>query len=194
MKSLKDYIVSKDKISAMRRRVKDHISRVQHFYELMCITGLIPDNARNDSEIKKHDSDKFEPENLRRQALRFIADRTPEMDDEITAVVREHIRNNPHHFEYWGGPKCDQFSTNIDCSSMPDKYLYEMLADWASTAEEKGNTVGYFYDKHAGKKFKFSERQDKIIRECAEYLDKNIQPSMKRKYSEVYVDPSKIEH
>ena len=75
---------------------------------------------------------------------------------------------------------------------MPVKYLYEMLSDWASTAEEKGNTIIEFYDSNLGSKFLFSKEQDKTIRECIEFLDKAIDPKRKRQYSEVYVDPSKI--
>lgn len=194
MKSLKNYIKQKgDEVSVMRQRVKDHIDRVQYSYKVMCDNGLIPDKFRNDDEIKIHDKDKFEPNNLKRQALRFIKDRTPEMNQQITDVVREHIKNNPHHFEHWGGERCDQFSNNIDCSSMSMKYVYEMLADWASTAEENGNTVTSFYEDNVGSKFNFSKEQNAVIRECAKLLDKHIDPSLKRSYSEVYADPSKIQ-
>lgn len=193
MKSLKEYIGTQDNIKLMKKRVEDHIDRVKYFYGLMIEEGLIPSEYQNKKEVENHDQDKFEEKNLRRQALRFEKNRNKEIDNEITEVVREHIKNNPHHFEHWGGEGCDQFSNNIDCSSMPMKYVYEMLADWASTAEEKGNTVTSFYEDHVGSKFNFSEEQDAVIRECAKFLDKHIDKSLKRTYSKVYVNPSKIQ-
>ena len=195
MKGLKEYITESKhpkEESAMYKRVKDHIARVIHFYKILVEAGKVPKYEDRMGEVLKHDMDKLKPENIRRQALRFLSERSKEDDKEITEVVREHIKSNPHHFEYWGKPEDDQLSTHVHCEKMPFAYMYEMLADWAATAEEHGNTVLSFYEDNVGKRYHFSGRQDELIRKCAAVLDNYIDPAMKRTYSSVYIEPSTL--
>lgn len=195
MKDLKEYITEgrhPKEEAAMYKRVKDHIARVIHFYKILVETGMVPRYEDRMGDVLKHDMDKLKPENIRRQALRFLSERSKEDDREITEVVREHIKSNPHHFEYWGKKEDDQFSQHVHCEKMPFAYMYEMIADWAATAEEHGNTVLSFYEGNAGKRFHFNSRQDKLIRKCAAVLDNHIDPAMKRTYSSVYIEPSTL--
>lgn len=129
--------VSNEVLKKVTQRTKDHITRVKHFYKLLANAGIIgPEYVRS---ISTHDSDKLEPENLRRQALRYCTDpdeMTDEIEEQIQDVVREHVKSNKHHCEYWGSG--DHRTKGMDCTKMPLTYVYEMMADWAATAEERG--------------------------------------------------------
>ena len=173
--------------AAMKRRVTDHINRVIFFYQQLLDNGYIPEKDQRLDEVLQHDKDKLKPANLKAQALRFLANPTPEEKERIEQVVRTHIKTNPHHFEFWGTPAQEHHSSNIHCENVPDEYLYEMIADWQATAEERGNPLLEFYEANQGSRFIFSKRQDEIIHRCARFLEKFRGPA--RTYAEVYVEP-----
>ena len=149
---------------------------------------MIPEDDLTD--INNHDKDKLLPKNLKRQALRFKSSLTKDEENQINAVIREHVRNNPHHCEYWGVYGQDHLSTNIHCENMPDISLYEMIADWHATAEEKGNSVMEYFNKVNGKRYIFSKRQQDIIKNCAKQLSSFFDIGRKRQYSDTYIDPA----
>ena len=118
--------IPEDILEKVTQRTKDHIARVKYFYRLLS-KDYIPFNYYNGSEVIFHDEDKLEPENLRRQALRYCYtpdELTPEIEKEIQDVVREHVKSNKHHCEYWSDG--DHTTKNMDCSDMPMNYIYEM--------------------------------------------------------------------
>ena len=178
----------------IKRRILDHIKRVKYFYKKMIEGGIIPKKDENLSEVNKHDSDKLKPRNLERQAKRFTADgtMTPGDEDDIYQVIREHVKSNPHHCEYWGSASQDHMSNGIHCEKMPDKYLYEMMSDWASTAEERGTKIKDWYDLCViqRKRWFFSDRQKEIMLKCMDFLQGYVEPGMKRDYGRKYIDPA----
>lgn len=188
MKKFSEYIFESSLESKMKQRIKDHIERVKFFYNKMVELGIIPE--KDITDISLHDKDKLLPKNLKRQALRFKTERTEEDTQQINAVIREHVKSNPHHCEYWGVYGQDHLSTNIHCENMPDISLYEMIADWHSTAEEKGNTVMEYFNDVNGTRYIFSKRQQEIIKECCKKLETFFDKDRKREYSSVYIDPA----
>lgn len=51
-------------------------------------------------------------------------------------AIDQHINNNPHHPEYWGG---------ID--NMPGLYIFEMVADWSAMSREfRNNLLDWFLE------------------------------------------------
>lgn len=183
------YEASVDKIAVCRKRVKDHIDRVKYFYKLLVASGQIPLNCIDTARVQQHDADKLEPENLRRQALRFseTGEFTEKDKDDINQVVIEHIKSNPHHCEYWGAG--DHRTVGMDCSKMEETYLYEMAADWAATSEEKGGNLVDWAEKHINTRWKFDEWQVDILKDACTYLQDYIKPELKRDYGLTYVDP-----
>ena len=139
-------------VEICKKRVMDHIARVKFFHKKLVEAGVIPEKDIDFDRISKHDADKLEPYNLKRQACRFTKTGTvtPEQKEAANDVIREHIKKNPHHSEFWGAPSDDQFSTNIDCTKTPDTYMYELAADWMATAEERGTKCIDWYNKHVG--------------------------------------------
>ena len=187
-------MLNKNIISICKKRTGDHILRVKHFYSLMVRNHFIPDEYVNFSEVMHHDDDKLKQHNLRRQALRFSKDGNFSDEDrkEINNVIREHVKSNPHHCEYWGEKDEDHLSTRIDCTAMPLKYIYEMIADWAATAEEHGTKIIDWYDKCVLRQHRwiFSREQIQTILECISYLQPRIDPMLKRDYGLTYIDPA----
>ena len=189
MKNFSEFIIESSLVNKMKQRIEDHIERVQYFYDTLIDLDLIPKADQNAKEVAKHDQDKLKKENLERQALRFKANTTPEEIDKINAVIREHVKSNPHHCEYYGTASQDHRSTHINCMGMPAKHLYEMLADWAATSEEKGNTILEYYYDVEGTRYLFADWQKEIIEEIATVLEQYKDNNLKRKYSKVYLDP-----
>lgn len=163
-----------------KQRVQDHIKRVQYFYGLLINNGKIPVEEINLEGIINHDKDKLEEKNMLRQALRYKENLTVEEMRQIHDVVMEHIKSNPHHCEYWG--EGTYASKGIDCTRMTDIYLYEMCADWASTAEELGTGLLNWCNKVINEKFMFTEYQVKKIMDCCTFLENYIEESRKRDY------------
>lgn len=172
----------KNVVVTCRTRTFDHIKRVKYFYNVLVESGQIPIEDIDIKRVMKHDADKLKPNNLRRQALRYCADRelTQQELKDIDAVVMEHIKTNPHHCEYWG--KGDYTSTGINCRNMEDTYIYELCADWAATAEEKGNSLMDWCNKVMNNKFMFNEHQTELIYSLCDFLKDYIDPSLKRDY------------
>lgn len=197
MKSFYEFINEKELLDpeeATRQRCIDHIDRVKYFYMKLIEGGLVPVKDMNRDEVAKHDSDKLKPENIRRQSLRMTTNGTLSAKDkkDVYEVIREHVKSNPHHCEYWGREDEDHMSKNVDCSKMPDKYIYEMMADWASTAEERGTKIIDWYELCVNKerRWLFTEHQKDIMLECIEYLQTLIEPEKKRNYGFKYIDPA----
>ena len=193
--NFKEYLMeSSDAIADIKTRIEDHIKRVKYFYKKLISEGMIPKSDINLSEVNRHDADKLKPKNLERQAKRFTVNGTmnPGDEEDIYQVIREHVKSNPHHCEYWGSSSQDHMSNGIHCEKMPDKYLYEMMADWAATAEEKGTKIKDWYDLCVTqrKRWIFSEHQKEIMLKCMDCLQKFIEPGMKRDYGRKYVDPA----
>ena len=111
-------------VEICKKRVIDHIKRVKFFYRKLVEAGVIPEKDIDFDRIAKHDADKLEPYNLKRQACRFTKTGTvsPEQKEAANDVIREHVKKNPHHGEFWGAPSDDQFSTNVDCTKT--RYIY----------------------------------------------------------------------
>ena len=175
-------ILEANELSKMKQKVENHIQRVIFFYKKMLQLGLIPKEDQNLDEVLKHDQDKLLPSNLKKQAKRLQDKISNDDYKDISDVVGKHIKTNPHHLEYWddnAGFWCD----SVNVSKMPDKYLYEMIADWHATAEEKGNSV-IDYMENMSWKFHFTKEQKKTIKKCAKALAPYIDTSFEMHYDD----------
>ena len=197
IKTFKDFLNENTQTPAvdfMRQRVQDHIDRVKYFYNKLLEGGMIPEEDNIQAIVARHDEDKLELKNLEKQALRFKdqSSISPEVKAEIDGVVRDHVKTNPHHCEFWGKPDEDHNTFGIHCEKMPDKYIYEMMADWAATAEEKGNEIRNWYDLcvNEKKRWYFNAHQKDIMEKCMDYLQQFIDPTKERVYLNKIVDPA----
>lgn len=84
-----------------------------------------------------HDLSKFLPSEFIPYTKYFYIDKQ-KYNDEFEIAWRLHYTRNKHHWNYW----------NIDgdkCFVMPDKYIYQMIADWNGMSRKFGGTSQQFY-------------------------------------------------
>lgn len=75
------------------------------------------------------------------------------------AALLQHIKNNPHHPEYWD---------NI--SNMPRVYIAEMICDWHARSHEFGTDLRSFIKDTASKKFDFP-LQGRVYKDIKYFVD-----------------------
>lgn len=99
---------------------------------------------------------------------------------EAERAVAHHVKINEHHPEYWDRSITEKNFDNenpkpVDCSKMPDSAIVEMACDWSAVAIKKNLSLYGFFEKNVGKgkRFEFSERQIKLIKECLDRI-KNV--------------------
>ena len=79
--------------------------------------------------------------------------------DLFKAALLNHVHNNPHHPEYWGG-----------IENMPKVYLAEFVCDTHARATEFGTNIRDWIKETATKKFGFVV-QGKVYKEVKYFLD-----------------------
>ncbi len=142
------------------KRTKEHIDRVQKY------------GAKISCDYNTHDASKLT--HLLNGYQLFMKPReelTEEEEVALDVVTYIHIRNSPHHPEYWTSTSLKGFTRVnptpngiIDASEMPEAYLQEMCADWCAMSEEFGtNTPFEWFQKVNGIRWYFTTKQQKII-------------------------------
>lgn len=94
-----------------------------------------------------------------------------DIKEKMTKATEHHVKNNTHHPEY----HTDQVNTinhdnrdappetMIDATEMPDLNIAEMVSDWLAMAEEKGTNPLTWADKNVNIRWKFNDKQKKLI-------------------------------
>lgn len=142
-----------------KERLLNHIKAVNHYAAKL---GL---------EYPYHDKSKldmlFEP-----YSLWMKPNKTEEETKMLDQATLIHIRNAPHHPEYWTDTSLEGFTRQnytpkgpIDATDMPDECIVEMVCDWQAVAHEKGNTAEEWFKKVNGSRWIFSEHQQYLIKE-----------------------------
>ena len=103
--------------------------------------------------------------------------RTEQENEVLDTVTLIHIKNSPHHPEYWTDTDLTGWTRSnftpsgpIDCSQMPEECIVEMVCDWHATGEEKGNTCLDWYNKVNGVRWVFTPEQQQLISQLIEEL------------------------
>lgn len=83
----------------------------------------------------KHDASKYSEEEYTAYANYHHPEGDEPTEEQKLAydyAVLHHIHNNPHHWQYWA--LLDEKDEDRKLLPIPDKYIKEMIADWASFA------------------------------------------------------------
>ncbi len=100
----------------------------------------------------------------------------PEMDSFMRWASFSHVTNNSHHPEAWDiesatiMEKSKENEQMIDATKMPEIDIIEMCCDWASVGAEKGNSPQSWFKLKNGKKWKFTQDQEKLIEKTLDDL------------------------
>lgn len=81
--------------------------------------------------------------------------------DELELAIRQHVRTNSHHPEYWGG-----------FANMPEIAVAEMVCDWYARGQEFGSGLREWIANHAVEKFQIDleSEQYKWVQKFVELL------------------------
>ena len=102
-----------------------------------------------------------------------------DLEEQMHKATLHHITTNSHHPEYWVKEEATLNDKDrdkpageaLDCTGMPEVDLAEMLADWASMGQEKGNTAKSWANKNVNIRWKFTDKQKDLIYELIEVVD-----------------------
>lgn len=107
-------------------RYIQHRIAMKYAYEFMDVYDVIPEGVNKtklEMQLMEHDISKYSPEEYAEMSW------TPE-------AKLHHIRQNPHHWEYW---VCPGYNGKLETVEMPMNYVIEMVCDWWSKSWETGN-------------------------------------------------------
>ena len=114
---------------------------------------IIPmDGVDYELNIRYHDFSKSSPEEYDAYDRYYSNNKinAKAVVDAFNKARLHHIRNNPHHYEYWA--MIDNRSGQIITIDMPYQYIVEMVCDWWSFGFRNNNLYEVFlwYEKHKG--------------------------------------------
>jgi len=94
------------------------------------------------------------------------------MKEKMNQASEHHVHSNKHHPEYWSDEKetinredRDVVKKLIDATKMPEIHVASLVADWCAMSEEKSSNPKDWADKNIGKRWKFDDKQTKLIYE-----------------------------
>lgn len=99
----------------------------------------------------------------------------------LTQATSHHVKNNPHHPEYWVSDNTNMplinptnrnkpLSKALDCTKMSTPYIFCMAADWVAMSIEKSNSPFEWYDKNVNVRWLFTSEQTALLHTILEYL------------------------
>jgi hypothetical protein len=78
--------------------------------------------------------------------------------EQLDLAVRQHVRTNTHHPEYWGG-----------IENMPEIAVAEMVCDWYARGQEFGTSLRDWINTQATDRFKIDRKE-----EYSRWIDKYV--------------------
>ena len=156
-------------------RTNRHIHLVQKAAQN--IVDAYPEFSDLLKEVEHHDDSKLE-EPERTPYIDITWKKKPGVEkskptEKENQATLHHIKNNPHHPEYWlpDKTKGNLSSTNrddsiecVDASNMSDLAVAEMVSDWQAMSEELGtNTAREWFNDVKDVRWHFSPHQEELI-------------------------------
>ena len=172
------------------KRTNKHIKSVQDYCEK--IADYDPERfGKLVDQAKDHDASKFKDPEIEPYVYVTWGYKCKDdnvdweapvgMDEKMNDATTHHVLKNSHHPEYHAGEDSDVINKEdrdnpvrdkiIDGTKMPDLDIAEMVADWCSVSEERGNHPKDWADKNVNKRWKFTDKQKDLIYELIEILE-----------------------
>lgn len=154
----------KDSINEYLKYLDEHIETVNTCFRIL----------RGGNIDLNHDLSKFEPVEFYPYLRHFYPYDDMETDkfseDEYEQAWLHHIHHNEHHWNYWVLVDSD----GVVPLEMPQSYVYEMIADWASFAfrSKKPDELQKWYDKNKDKMKLHSNTRKEVERLVPEMVEK----------------------
>jgi hypothetical protein len=93
-----------------------------------------------EDQLKIHDLSKLSPDEFEGYVRYFNGDKD---EQKFAYAWLHHIRNNPHHWQYWRFPyeySLEGSDVINNALPMPEHYVREMVADWMGASKAYQNT------------------------------------------------------
>jgi len=166
LKNIDDITITEDLRQAFIERTKNHIR-------------LVNDFARKiGKEYPNHDASKLN-DLLEPYSLFLKKNKTQAEEELLDLATIIHIKNSPHHPEYWTDTNIEGFTRKnpnphgiIDATDMPDEALEEMAADWCATGVMKNNSGMEWFNKVNGVRWLFTTEQQAYLRKLLNIMEK----------------------
>lgn len=176
--------ITKEMIDHFAIRTNKHISLVQTFYmqsyqSLKWFTN--DEHVALWTRIQTHDINKFQHPLMYYYILitwkyKCLRDNIPfEVSDELNQGMIDatnlHIKNAPHHPEFWD-PSFKSVNVNdrdkpsgisVDATNMIDTCLVEMVCDWCAVSFERGGNPKDWFNMNLNTRWHFNEEQIQLI-------------------------------
>ena len=140
-----------------KERLLNHIRLVNKYASKLGLSYPYHDNGKLDLL--------FEP-----YALWSKPNKTDEEQSILDQATLIHIKNTPHHPEYWTDTDLTGFTRRnyapngiIDASDMPEEYIIEFCCDCSATGEEMGNLASDWLQQRIGTRWYFTPDQQDLI-------------------------------
>ena len=113
--------------------ITEHVSNVQKAADWLYNHKIIPEHI----SLGLHDVSKYLPDEYKAYDDYFYgAEKTDQVKKDFDYAWLHHIHNNPHHWQYWVLINDQDGTYPLE---MPERYVYEMIADWWSFSHKVGN-------------------------------------------------------
>jgi len=170
------------------KRTREHIKRVQKYCKKIAdyddkFEDLIEQASHHDDS--KFEDPEYEPYLYVTWSYKCKDDgvdwEPPDgMDEKMNKATEHHVKSNRHHPEFHSSETVDLINRNdrdkppekmIDGTKMGDIDIAEMVADWVSMGQEKGNSAKDWADKNVNVRWKFTDDQKDLIYELIDVCE-----------------------
>lgn len=148
----------------------DHTAGVSNAISWMVEHKIIPDDV-DISLVKYHDQTKYSEAEYKPYDDYFYGNKSAKVVEAFNYAWLHHIHYNPHHWQYWVLQHDDEPEEALE---MPERYVYEMIADWWSFSLKSGNLQEIFdwYEKHKG--MKLHEKTRKLVEDTLQKIKNTL--------------------
>ena len=149
----------------------DHIKGVKDALAWMMEHKIVPIDVITLVDIQDHDLSKYSSEEYKAYDDYFYGNKSSKVVEAFNYAWLHHIHNNPHHWQYWVLKHDDEPEEVLE---MPERYVYEMVADWWSFSWKSKNLYSIFdwYEKHKG--MVLHENTRKLVENTLEKIKKEL--------------------
>ena len=148
--------------------ITEHVNNVQKAADWLYSHGIIPEHI----SLGLHDVSKYTPEEYEAYDNYFYGKRTEQVKKDFDYAWLHHIHANPHHWQHWVLVNDEDGTYGLE---IPERHVYEMIADWWSFSHKTGNLREIFswYDSHK-KKMILHEKTRKLVEDILDKIKKEL--------------------
>ena len=173
-------------------RTNNHIKLLKEYAQLILTSDIIKDTHPFITRVVIHDRSKYEfPEyepyvyiTWKYRCIREgVSFKVPEhIEAQMIEATEHHVKNNPHHPEYWTNQKGSFINTTdrdkplvlVDATKMDNNAIIEMVCDWMAVSEEKKSQIRDWAKMNIGIRWDFTENQIDLIYKCIDFFEEQL--------------------